>query len=118
MANFSVGCSSRLDSGTLFQDYDLLKVAQLSISIEEMDAVTMNYWLSKFVMKVAKNLGEIYPPKTAYEIIFRIHKVESFHYLVSNLYLDKRLQGKHECRSDYGHDECCICQEQSDKLGR
>ena len=45
-----------LDPGGLFKGYDLHKVAQLSTSIEEMDAVTLNYWLSKFVMKVAKKL--------------------------------------------------------------
>jgi len=34
-----------------------------------MDAVTLNYWLNKFVMEVAKKLGERYPPKTVYGII-------------------------------------------------
>ena len=43
-----------LDPEGLFKGYDLHKVAQLSTSIEEMDAVTLNYWLSKFVMEVAK----------------------------------------------------------------
>ena len=45
-----------IDPGGLFKGYDLHKVAQFSTSIEEMDAVTLNYWLSKFVMKVAKKL--------------------------------------------------------------
>ena len=53
-----------LDLGGLFKGYDLHKVAQLSTSIEEMDAVTLNYWLSKFVTEVAKKSGEGYPPKT------------------------------------------------------
>ena len=47
-----------LDPGGLFKSYDFYKVAQLSTSIEEMDAVTLNYWLSKFAMEVAKKLGE------------------------------------------------------------
>jgi len=34
-----------LDPGGLFKNYDLHKVAQLSTSIEEMDAVNLNYWL-------------------------------------------------------------------------
>ncbi|KAK3698962.1 hypothetical protein QZH41_012834, partial [Actinostola sp. cb2023] len=34
-----------------------------------MDDVTLNYWLSKFVMEVAKESGERYPPKTVYGII-------------------------------------------------
>ena len=58
-----------LDPGGLFKGYDLHKVVQLSTSIEEMDAVTLNYWLSKFVMEVAKKSGERYPPKTVYGII-------------------------------------------------
>ena len=49
-----------IDPGGLFKGYDLHKVAQFSTSIEEMDAVTLNYWLSKFVMEVVKkSVGEI-----------------------------------------------------------
>ena len=40
-----------LGPGGLFKDYDLHKVATVSTSIEEMDALSLNYWLSKFVMK-------------------------------------------------------------------
>ena len=58
-----------LDPGGLFKGYDLHKVAQLSTSIEEMDAVTLNYWLSKFVMEVAKKSRERYPLNTVYGII-------------------------------------------------
>ena len=58
-----------LDPGGLFKGYDLHKVVQLSTSIEEMDALTLNYWLSKFVMEVAKKSGERYPPKTVYRIV-------------------------------------------------
>ena len=55
-ANFLDGHRSRFRSRRLFKGCDLHKVAQLFTSIEEMDAVTLNYWLSKFVMKVAKKL--------------------------------------------------------------
>ena len=65
-----------LDPGGLFKDYDLHKVAQLSTSIEEMDAVTLNYWLSKFVMEVAKKSGERYPPKTVYGIVCGIRRCQ------------------------------------------
>lgn len=41
----------------------------------------------------------------------RIHKDKSFHCEVCNVCLDKRLEGKHKCRPDSGHDECCICLE-------
>ena len=58
-----------LDPGGLFKGYDLRKVAQLSTSNEEMDAVTLNYWLSKFVMEVAKKPGERYLPQTIYGIV-------------------------------------------------
>ena len=58
-----------LDPGGLFKGYDLHKVARLSTNMEEMDAVNLNYWLSKFVMEVAKKSGERYPPKTVYGIV-------------------------------------------------
>ena len=45
-------------------------------SIEEMDAVTLIYWFSKFAMEVAKNsAGERYPPKTVYGIICGIRRL-------------------------------------------
>ncbi|KAL9970980.1 hypothetical protein ACROYT_G023452 [Oculina patagonica] len=43
--------------------------------------------------------------------ICRIYKDRSFHCDVCNVCLDKRLEGKHKCRPDSGHDECCICLE-------
>ena len=46
-------------------------------SIEEMDAVTLIYWFSKFAMEVAKNSGERYPPKTVYGIICGIRSYQS-----------------------------------------
>ena len=61
--------ASVLDKGGLFNGYDLHKVPQLSTSVKEVDAVTLNYWLSKFVMEVAKKSQERYPPKTVYGIV-------------------------------------------------
>ena len=55
--------ASVLDPGGLFKGYDSHKGAQLSSSI---DTVTLIYWLSKFVMEVAKKSGERYPPNTVY----------------------------------------------------
>ena len=43
-----------LDCGGLFKDYDLHKVTALSADIAGMDALSLNYWLSKFVMEVGK----------------------------------------------------------------
>ena len=44
-------------------------------------------------------------------VLNSIHKDKSFHCDVCNVCLDKRLEGKHKCRPDSGHDECCICLE-------
>ena len=44
--------------------------------IEDMDALSLNYWLSKFVMEVAKKRGKWHPPKTVYGIVCGIR-----HYL-------------------------------------
>ena len=53
-----------LDCGGLFKDYDFHKVTALSADIAGMDALPLNYWLSKFVMEVGKTSGRRYPPKT------------------------------------------------------
>ena len=58
-----------LDCGGVFKDYELHKVCALSADIAAMDVVSLNYWLSKFVMEVAKKSGERYPPKSVYGII-------------------------------------------------
>ena len=63
-----------LDPGGVFKDYDLHKVATLSTGIEGMDALSLNYWLSKFVMEVAKKTGERYPAKTIYGIVCGIRR--------------------------------------------
>ena len=63
-----------LDPGGLFKDYDLHKVATVSTGIEEMDALSLNYWLSKFVMEVAKKTGERYPAKSIYGIVCGIRR--------------------------------------------
>ena len=39
-----------VDFGGLFKDCDLHKVTALSADIAGMDALSLNYWLSKFVM--------------------------------------------------------------------
>ena len=65
-----------LDPGGLFKCYDLHKVAKLSTSIEEMDAVPFNYWLTKFVMELAIKSGERYPPKAVYGIVCGIQRYQ------------------------------------------
>ena len=39
-----------LDSGVVFKEYELHKVQALSAHIAEMDALSLNYWVSKFVL--------------------------------------------------------------------
>ena len=58
-----------LEPGGLFKDYELHKNNPVSSEMEDMDAITLNYWLTKFVMEVAKDSGERYPPRTVYGIV-------------------------------------------------
>ena len=58
-----------LDPGGLFKDYELHKVNPVSCEIEDMDAISLSYWLTKFVMEVAKDSGERHPPRTVYGIV-------------------------------------------------
>ena len=46
----------------LYKYYDLNKVATLLSGIVEMDALSLNYWLKKLVMEVARKTGERYRP--------------------------------------------------------
>jgi len=39
-----------------------------------MDALSLNYWLSKFVMEEAKKSGERYPSTTVYGIVGGIRR--------------------------------------------
>lgn len=57
------------DSDGLFKDYELHKVNPVSCEIEDMDAISLDYWLTKFVIEVAKDSGERYPPRTVYGIV-------------------------------------------------
>ena len=43
--------------------------------------------------------------------ICRFNKDKAFHCDVCNVCLDKIIEGKHKCRPDSGHDECCVCLE-------
>ena len=61
-----------LDCGGLFKDYDLHKVTALSADIAGMDALSLNYWLSKFVMEVAKS-----PVKDTLPRLFMVSFVRS-----------------------------------------
>ena len=58
-----------LDPRGLSNDYELHKVNPVRGEIEDVDAISLNYWLTKFVMEVAKDSGERYPPRTVYKIV-------------------------------------------------
>ena len=76
MANFSVRYSPRvlIQEGYL-KTRNLNMVAQLFTSIEGMDTVTLNYWLSKFVTELAKKSGESrHASKVVYGIICGIRR--------------------------------------------
>ena len=54
-----------LDVTGIFKDYDVAKVQSLAdVSLFDMDADSLNYWLAKFVQEVAKANMQRYPPKT------------------------------------------------------
>ena len=48
---------TEIDKSTqcLFKDYDFHLVQSLDTSLIEMNALSLNYWLSKFVQEVAKS---------------------------------------------------------------
>ena len=58
-----------MDCGCLFNDYNLHKVTTLSADIAGMDVLLVNYWLSKFMMEVAKQSSGRYTPTTVFVII-------------------------------------------------
>ena len=51
------------------------KVQPLTRPITEMDALRLNYWLSKFIQEVAKCLKDPYPLKTLYQIVCCIRRL-------------------------------------------
>ena len=63
-----------VEVGGVFKEYELDKVQPLTRPITEMDALTLNYWLSKFVQEVAKCSKDPYPPKTLYQIVCGIRR--------------------------------------------
>ena len=50
------------------------KINPVSCEMEDMDAISLNFWLTKFVMEVAKDSGERYPPKTVYRIVCGLNR--------------------------------------------
>ena len=77
MAEGKRGSSSGIRLWWSLQDYDLHKITTLSADIAGMDALSLNYWLSNFMMEIAKKSGGRYLPKAIYGIICALkHSLE------------------------------------------
>ena len=63
-----------LEPGALFKNYDLYKVQFLENPLLEMDALSLNYWLAKFIQEVAKPSKERNPARTIYQIVCGIRR--------------------------------------------
>ena len=61
-----------VEVGGVFKEYELDKVQPLTQPITEMDALMLNYWLSKFVQELAKCSKDLYPLKKLYQIVCSI----------------------------------------------
>ena len=58
-----------LDAGSVFKDYHVHRVQSLEEKLEDLDSLSLNYCLTKFVQEVAnKNKGH-YPSRSLYGII-------------------------------------------------
>ena len=51
-----------LDLGSMFKEY-------LEEKLEDLDSLSLNYWLTKFVQEVAKKNGGRYPLRSLYGIV-------------------------------------------------
>ena len=59
-----------IEPGGVFKGEDIgLDVQELTESIENMNAKSLNYWLCKFVQEVANKSGGRYPSRTLYNIV-------------------------------------------------
>ena len=70
-----------VEVGGVFKDYKLDKVQPLTRPITEMDALTLNCWLSKFVQDLAKCSKDPYPPKTYHTLRKSSHPFFAKHQL-------------------------------------
>ena len=63
-----------LDVGSVFKVYDVHCVLSLEEKLKDLDSLSLNYWLTKFVQEVAnKNEGH-YPSRSLYGIIFGLKR--------------------------------------------
>ena len=55
------------------QGLESTDMEDLSVSLEHMSAKSSNFWLCKFICEVAKQSGELYPPKMLYLLVCGIN---------------------------------------------
>ena len=53
-----------LEVGSVFKDNDFYLVCSVEDNLEDIDALSFNYWLAKFIQEVANKKGGCYPPQT------------------------------------------------------
>ena len=58
-----------LDAGSVFKDYDVHRVQSLEEKLEDLDSLSLNYWLTKFVQEVTNKNGGRYPSRSLYGIV-------------------------------------------------
>ena len=58
-----------LDAGSVFKDYDVHRVQSLEEKLEDLDSLSLNYWLTKFVQEVANKNGGRYLSRSLYGIV-------------------------------------------------
>ena len=58
-----------LEVGSVFKDSDFYLVCSVEDNLEDVDALSFNYWLAKFIQEVASKKGGCYPPRTLCGIV-------------------------------------------------
>ena len=53
----------------MFKDYDVHRVQSLEKKLEDLDSLSLNYWLTKVVQEVANKNGGRYPSRSLYRIV-------------------------------------------------
>ena len=58
--------SADLEVGGVFKDYDFHLMCSVEDNLEDMDALSFNTWLAKFIQEVANKKGGRYISRTLY----------------------------------------------------
>ena len=63
-----------LDAGSVFKVYDVHRVQSLEEKLEDLDSLSLNYWLTKSVQEVANRNGGRYPSRFLYGIVYGLKR--------------------------------------------